>query len=69
MFARFRYPVELRVPAPEREKALWWLLKNHPKLDCRADDSFTGELILRVRREDGALLATLAERLGLPPRT
>ena len=67
MFDRFRYPIVLRIPAAQRESALWWLLKNHPKLDCRAGESLTGALVLRVRRADAGLLATLAERLGLPP--
>jgi len=65
MFDWIRYPLVLRVPPPQRERALWWLLKNHPKLDCRTAESFTGELILRVRRGDDAILASLAEGLGL----
>lgn len=52
----------LEISAEERDKALVWLMKNHPKLDCLVLDNDDGAEI-RVRDEDAAVLDALAAML------
>lgn len=52
----------LEISAEERDKALVWLMKNHPKLDCLVLDNDDGADI-RVRDEDAAVLDALAAML------
>lgn len=58
-----RYPIVLELTAGERDKALVWLVKNHPKLDCRVDDRDDGSAEIRVRDEDAGVLDALADML------
>lgn len=58
-----RYPHALEVPAQERDKALVWLLNNHPNLDCRIDEGADGGVIICVGDADAGLLDQLAGML------
>lgn len=58
------HPIVLEVSAAERDKALVWLMKNHPKLECLVEDMDDGAAEIRVREEDVAILDALADMLG-----
>lgn len=62
MFHPF-HPMVLEVPEGERDKALVWLMKNHPKLDCLVEEADGGGVEIRVRDEDAAVLDALADAL------
>ncbi|MGE5517888.1 MAG: hypothetical protein ACM31D_18955 [Bacteroidota bacterium] len=62
----FDYPILLAVSADERDKALVWLMKNHPKLECQVEDMACGGAEIRVRNQDADILDALAELLDRP---
>lgn len=57
------HPIVLEVGAAERDKALVWLMKNYPKLDCMVEDTRDGGAEIRVRDQDCAVLDALADML------
>lgn len=57
------HPIVLEVTAEERDKALVWLMKNHPKLDCLVEDADDGGAEIRVGDRDAAILDALADML------
>lgn len=59
----FHYPIVLEVAVGERDKALVWLMKNYPKLECRVEDMACGGAEIRVRDQDAAVLDALAGML------
>lgn len=57
------HPIVLEVTADERDKALVWLMKNHPSLDCLVEDADDGGAEIRVADKDAAVLDALADML------
>lgn len=57
------HPIVLEVTADERDKALVWLMKNHPRLDCLVEEAEDGGAEIRVADGDVAVLESLADML------
>ncbi len=60
------HPIVLEVAPDERDRALVWLMKNHPKLDCLVEDIEKDGAQIRVAEQDAAILEALADMLDRP---
>ncbi len=60
------HPIVLEVAPEERDRALVWLMKNHPKLDCLVEDTEDDGAQIRVAEQDAAILEALADLLDRP---
>lgn len=60
------HPIVLEVGPDERDKALVWLAKNYPTIDCVLVDADDGGAEIRVGDQDAAILNALADMLDRP---